>query len=560
MDKNVTFMPLSMDTIEVEEIVFRGDETIDAWMDIVMGDDPLNPSVRDVVTVGQKLTAVIILKDQSLEKMIPNEDEDEKLSTEHHLLNSFKNSSFTAYGTLLSPRFDMRVKDCFAYDSPHLTALTTKSIQLTDRNGCSLRPNLLTGFRRMNMSELNIKSSSEQPEYEVSQSQSSSITDDQNVAKSPVIGSLPAGAVVYFSPMNAFKFPERDSIYFYCNIQICRERCWHPLVRQSDCHKVRANTKKLEDKDAMNKKDTLIGGADLSKGEDAQQVLKGPLNESLEIKEQEKAPIHPRESDETTTLDPSRPGQDSSSSPSTLETELKLNKTFGLQQAGQDGTTSNKQKDTASEDQRRKVLKSGDEDDQEKRSQSLLDEKKQLDIMAVKIINGSKAIHRQEDIHYGLHDANDDREEQQHYDRHEPQQRILSNTTASIKSFSTSRGDDDHDEDDDSHSHDRLTASHDDKYDEKTQNENHDHQNSTTQEDQHQVSSKNATREVKVNRRKRSIMNGTSGNLPLGHSLTVMSPFEGLTNGHKSGEDSMSSGASLSRAGPSRGSWHSCAN
>jgi hypothetical protein len=86
---------------------------------------------------------------------------------------------------------DIRVKDCFAYDNAKNAKSGQKpaQLQLTQANGCPIREQLLGVWQR-------------------------------------TLETMDSGAtMIAFNTLHAFKFPESDSVFLACNIDLCKDRC-----------------------------------------------------------------------------------------------------------------------------------------------------------------------------------------------------------------------------------------------------------------------------------------------------------------------------------------------
>lgn len=556
-DKNVTFSPLTMNTIQVEEIVFRGDETIDSWMDIVQGTDPLNPSITTPVTVGDQLTAVIYVKDQSLEDDEEDDDDDgdHQLSYSNNLtLPVIRSSSSSTHDHRTHPSFDVRIKDCFAYDNPQMSSLSTRSIQLTDRNGCSLRPNLLKGFQRMNLSseehhDKRLPTTDEQLASIIHQLNGDEDDDGKDAVNSTShhqeynykhqvtdrSKEFLRSTLVYFSSMNAFKFPEGNHVYFYCNIQICKGRC---RTSSTDC-KVRSNTKKLDvDSNSHNEHKE-------ERTKDDHPVLKPFGEEVKEMMIQKKKGTSTATSLETTKHEVEH--QDKSSSRS-LEMELKLNKTVGIQNQHEitqdEHQVDERQKDMKEEDvdvsKEKKVLKK----DYEKNESSIQktddheendDEKKipqQKFRLMAKIINGTTGGISEKDILIDGHQHNTTDHQEVKID--EKQEKKAFSDSATLMSSTTAN--DDHDAVDDntpSHDQHQMTAITFGVDDARNSSLKYPHHNRQKRSFHQQRVSSRSHESIKRRKRFAERSNGTSAYLPLSHSLIVISPMDGLKSGLK---------------------------
>lgn len=121
-------------------------------MDIVRGSSPFAPAVSGVVPIGEKLTIALYIRDRD-------------------------------------DSFDLHVKDCYAYDSPNYDKPGTRSIQLTDSRGCTVREKLIKGFFKTRN------------------------------------GRSTGATAIAYGVMSAFKFPEKMDVYISCMVEICKGRC-----------------------------------------------------------------------------------------------------------------------------------------------------------------------------------------------------------------------------------------------------------------------------------------------------------------------------------------------
>ncbi|RWS15822.1 uncharacterized protein B4U79_01259 [Dinothrombium tinctorium] len=110
IDKVVTFAPVAVDMLRIEEIDFT-DDSIDCWMEIQRGVSPFSPPISGIVPIGEKITVAIYIRDR-------------------HAL------------------YDIHVKDCYAYDSPDYNDPSTRKVPLTDVNGCPVKEKILKSFYR----------------------------------------------------------------------------------------------------------------------------------------------------------------------------------------------------------------------------------------------------------------------------------------------------------------------------------------------------------------------------------------------------------------------------
>lgn len=143
-EKGVTKPPIRVSDLEVVELNFRGDN-VDCWMEIQHGKGPWASPVTGIVPLGTTLTMVVGIDDKEGE-------------------------------------FDMRVKSCEASDNQN------RPIQLSDDDGCVLRPKMVSKFMKMRSSD-------------------------------------PRATVVTYAFFHAFKFPDSMAVHIKCKVEICRFGC-----------------------------------------------------------------------------------------------------------------------------------------------------------------------------------------------------------------------------------------------------------------------------------------------------------------------------------------------
>eukprot|EP00093_Oithona_nana_P005768 05768.XXX_46130_42144_1 [CDS] Oithona nana genome sequencing. len=143
-EKGVTKPPIRVSDIEVVELNFRGDN-VDCWMEIQQGKGPWASPVTGIVPLGTTLTMVVGIDDKEGE-------------------------------------FDMRVKSCEASDNQN------RPIQLSDSDGCVLRPKMVSKFMKMRSTD-------------------------------------PRATVVTYAFFHAFKFPDSMAVHIKCKVEICRYGC-----------------------------------------------------------------------------------------------------------------------------------------------------------------------------------------------------------------------------------------------------------------------------------------------------------------------------------------------
>ncbi|XP_034249494.1 uncharacterized protein LOC117650293 [Thrips palmi] len=143
-EKTASKPPMVIADLDVIQLDFRGDN-VDCWMEIQHGKGPWAPPVSGIVPLGSTLTLVVAINDYRGE-------------------------------------FDMRVKSCAASDGGgHV-------IQLSDDQGCVLRPKMISRFLKAR-------------------------TADERAS------------VVTYAFFHAFKFPDALSVHIKCKVEICRHGC-----------------------------------------------------------------------------------------------------------------------------------------------------------------------------------------------------------------------------------------------------------------------------------------------------------------------------------------------
>ena len=104
-EKEITFQPLAIDTLDVIQTDFSGDN-VGCWMQIQKGEGPWAREASGLVKIGQLMTMVLAIKDN-----------------EH--------------------KFDMLVRNCVAHDGKR------KPITLVDEFGCVVRPKIMSNFQKL---------------------------------------------------------------------------------------------------------------------------------------------------------------------------------------------------------------------------------------------------------------------------------------------------------------------------------------------------------------------------------------------------------------------------
>lgn len=136
---------LSVGMLNQEIVTFSGDTAM-AKLDIQLGRGPFAPNANGLVKIGETMTLVV---------------------------------SVTG-----DPGFDIQVQDCFARDSN-----SQNSIQLTDKNGCVLKPKLFGSFQKT-----------------------------RNTGNT-------GASIIAYAFFSAFKFPDVMDLILECNIELCKTDC-----------------------------------------------------------------------------------------------------------------------------------------------------------------------------------------------------------------------------------------------------------------------------------------------------------------------------------------------
>ena len=155
-DKRVLFKPFTVDMLDVITVPMSGlrdNHQVSCWMDITRGHFPDSKPIDGPVKVGENLTMAIYIKDKR-------------------------------------ETTDLRVKDCFAYDSREDAVRGGKPIiMLTSDQGCPLNHKLIDYWKTTTST-----------------------------------GSSGA-SVVAFTTISAFKFPEKENVFLSCNVELCTNGC-----------------------------------------------------------------------------------------------------------------------------------------------------------------------------------------------------------------------------------------------------------------------------------------------------------------------------------------------
>ena len=144
-EKGVTKPPIRVSDVEVVDVNFDHVDNVNCWMEIQQGKGPWASPVTGSVPLGTTLSMVIGIIDKDNE-------------------------------------FDMRVKSCEASDGK------IRPIQLSDSDGCVLRPKMVSKFMKKKSTN-------------------------------------PRATVVTYAFFHAFKFPDSTSVHIKCKVEICRHGC-----------------------------------------------------------------------------------------------------------------------------------------------------------------------------------------------------------------------------------------------------------------------------------------------------------------------------------------------
>ncbi|XP_076328757.1 uncharacterized protein LOC143234944 isoform X2 [Tachypleus tridentatus] len=150
-EKRIEFQPFVVDMLDVVSVPFQGDK-IECWMDLQIGTFPEIQPINGIVKIGQEMSIIIYIGRNTVD-------------------------------------VDVRVKDCYAFDTPNYNDSATKRLQLTDLEGCPVQQKLIDYWKRTFQT-----------------------------------GNTGA-SVIAFTSLNAFKFPDVMDVYITCNIEVCKQRC-----------------------------------------------------------------------------------------------------------------------------------------------------------------------------------------------------------------------------------------------------------------------------------------------------------------------------------------------
>ncbi|XP_028042776.1 proteoglycan 4-like [Bombyx mandarina] len=125
---------------------------VECWMDIQKGVFPNTTPLKDSIKIGEYLTILVYLKD-------------------------------------VRNQFNLKIHDCWAYDSDNYDSPKTNKIQLTDKQGCPKKKKLIDLWQK-----------------------------STNTGKS-------GATLIAYSKVSAFRFPETDQVYLTCNVELCTSSC-----------------------------------------------------------------------------------------------------------------------------------------------------------------------------------------------------------------------------------------------------------------------------------------------------------------------------------------------
>lgn len=98
-EQTIIFKPFVVDMLEVVSVE-TSSGPVQCWMDIMIGKFPQITPIERPIKIGEPLTILVYLKDPQ-------------------------------------KKYDINVKDCYAFDNEDYQARSTKKLQLSDKRGCS---------------------------------------------------------------------------------------------------------------------------------------------------------------------------------------------------------------------------------------------------------------------------------------------------------------------------------------------------------------------------------------------------------------------------------------
>ena len=209
IEKNVSMSTVNVasDINDVEEVIFTDDSgsRVETWMDLTDGEgNPFGKSITNAVAVGSKLTLAIYIKDSTGD-------------------------------------FDLKVKDCFAYEEQEDIGYIRKAPSNVNRfnnnsndqlrtgneqfnsptlkltqDGCSLKKELIDDFTKLTSNSLRRLQAQMLANSPPSANRNHNLNSNSKLYEATAIA---------YSTLSVFKFPERTSLSFSCNIQLCKFKC-----------------------------------------------------------------------------------------------------------------------------------------------------------------------------------------------------------------------------------------------------------------------------------------------------------------------------------------------
>ncbi|GBP62011.1 hypothetical protein EVAR_46040_1 [Eumeta japonica] len=143
--------PFMVDMLEVVAVPEPAG-SIECWMDIQRGVYPNVSPLKDSIKIGEYLTILVYLKDTR-------------------------------------NQFNLKIHDCWAYDTDDYNSPKANRIQLTDKEGCPKKKKLIDIWQKTT-----------------------------NTGKS-------GASLIAYSKLSAFRFPENDQVYLTCNVELCSNNC-----------------------------------------------------------------------------------------------------------------------------------------------------------------------------------------------------------------------------------------------------------------------------------------------------------------------------------------------
>lgn len=148
-EKTVYFRPFVVDMLEVISVETPSGP-VECWMEIGTGLPPNIKPINYTLKLGTDITFTINVKQSK-------------------------------------QTWDINILQCYASDDPSFDTATTNKLQLSDKNGCSLKTKVFGQWKKLE--------------------------------------SIPGQTLTYYNTLKAFKFPDRSQVYLKCDIELCNGAC-----------------------------------------------------------------------------------------------------------------------------------------------------------------------------------------------------------------------------------------------------------------------------------------------------------------------------------------------